>query len=597
MMNVAIPRDDAVVAEQLRTAPTPLALLRQTAAARPEHPAVVYLRSGNDPAPVVITYAQLLAEVEQAARAFHAAGVKETDSITILLPMVPQAISSLIAAMSVGVAFPMNLLLSAAAMAPQLALARTRMVVTMGPHPALDVRPRVDAALEQLPEKPKVVELPLGEPSPGAVTWADFLATGTDVELPIGEEGRGAALVHTGGSMGAPKLAELSQRNLAAGGLMAAAGFGWRADDRILTGLPLFHVGGAVDVVMSAIAAGATVMFPTALGLRNPEVIARFWSIVDESQATIVGSVPTGLAAIASSPRGDSRLTTLRAFVTGGSPLPGELARRLEKISGKPIYQLYGMTETAGITTSQFIDGEFHAPCGGRPVPLARVSIGAPDQPLQPKQRGEIFVSGPNVFKGYRTSTGIDSAPVDGWVASGDLGEVTATGEIQLVGRTKDVIIRSGHNIDPLLIEEVAVTHPAVAQAAAIGMPDAYAGELPVLYVALAPGATATTEEIIEYVGQRIAEPPARPKQAFILAEMPLTPIGKVARYRLRQMAAEHRARTALEDNPAVAKLECADPAAKRIMVQWTVGSMATQRQQAVQAVAELGLELVEETA
>ena len=78
MMNVAIPRDDAVVAEQLRTAPTPLALLRQTAAARPEHPAVVYLRSGNDPAPVVITYAQLLAEVEQAARAFHAAGVKET---------------------------------------------------------------------------------------------------------------------------------------------------------------------------------------------------------------------------------------------------------------------------------------------------------------------------------------------------------------------------------------------------------------------------------------------------------------------------------------------------------------------------------------
>src|SRR5690606_7264133 len=126
------------------------------------------------------------------------------------------------------------------------------------------------------------------------------------------------------------------------------------------------------------------------------------------------------------------------------------------------------------------------------------------------------------------------------------------------VGRTKDVTIRSGHNFDPLLIEEVAVTHPAVTKAAAMAMPDAYPRELPALYVALAPAATATAEEIIECVGQRIAEPPARPKQAFILGEMPLTPIGKVARYRLRQMSAEHRARTALEDNPAVAKLECA---------------------------------------
>lgn len=596
-MNVAIPRDDAAVAERLRAAPTPLALLRQTAAARPEHPAVVYLRSGSDPAPVVITYAQLLAEVEQAARAFHAAGVNEADSIAILLPMVPQAISSLIAAMSVGVAFPMNLLLSAAAMTPQLALARTRVVVTMGPHPALDVRARVDAALEQLTEKPEVVELPLGEPSPGAVTWADFLATGSNTELPIGEENRGAALVHTGGSMGAPKLAELSQRNLAAGGLMAAAGFGWRADDRILTGLPLFHVGGAVDVVMSAIAAGATVMFPTALGLRNPEVIARFWSMVDENQATVVGSVPTGLAAIVSSPRGDSQLTTLRAFVTGGSPLPGELARRLEEISGKPVYQLYGMTETAGITTAQFIDGEFHAPCGGQPVPLARVSIGTPNQPLQPGQRGEIFVSGPNVFRGYRTDAGTCGGPANGWVASGDLGEVTAAGEIQLVGRTKDVIIRSGHNIDPLLIEEIAVTHRAVAQAAAIAMPDAYAGELPVLYVALTPGITATAEEIVEYVSQRIAEPPARPKQVFILGEMPLTPIGKVARYRLRQMAAEHRARNALEDSRTIAELECTDPTARCITVQWAADATAAQRQQAAQAVAKLGLELVEKSA
>jgi len=486
------------------------------------------------------------------------------------------------------------LLLSADAMAPQLALARTRVVVTMGPHPALDVRARVDAALARLSEKPTVVELPLGEPSPGALSWSEFLQSGggDNSELPVGSDQRGAVLVHTGGSMGSPKLAELSQRNLAAGGLMAAAGFGWRADDRILSSLPLFHVGGAVDAVMSAIAVGATVMFPTALGLRNPEVIARFWTIVDESEATIVASVPTGLAAVAGSPRQDARLSTLRAFVTGGSPLPAELARRLEALSGKPIYQLYGMTESAGIATAQFIDGEFHAPCGGLPVPLARLSIDEPGRPLQPGQRGEIYISGPNVFLGYRSGTGVHDGPVDGWVASGDLGEVTETGEIRIVGRSKDVIIRSGHNIDPLLIEEIAVTHPAVAQAAAIAMPDSYAGELPVLYVVLKPGAEATAEEIVDYVGQRIAEPPARPKAAFILGELPLTPIGKVARYRLRQMAAEQRVRMALQDNPAIAGLECADGSARRIAVRWRAEATESERRQAERIIAELGLEL-----
>src|SRR5690606_3303267 len=136
------------------------------------------------------------------------------------------------------------------------------------------------------------------------------------------------------------------------------------------------------------------------------------------------------------------------------------------------------------------------------------------------------------------TVHGTQGVPVDGWVGSGDLGEVTESGDIRLVGRTKDVIIRSGHNIDPQLIEEVAVQHPDVVQAAAIAMPDGYAGELPILFVTLAAGADSSPAALSEFVNARIAEPPARPRQVIVLDELPLTPIGKVARYQLRQQAA-----------------------------------------------------------
>jgi fatty-acyl-CoA synthase len=175
---------------------------------------------------------------------------------------------------------------------------------------------------------------------------------------------------------------------------------------------------------------------------------------------------------------------------------------------------------------------------------------------------------GPNSFKGYRSSSGVSGQPNEDWVGSGDLGAFLPDGQLRLLGRSKDIIIRGGHNIDPLMIEEVAQQHPAVRVSAAAPMPDGYAGELPVLYVALKAGHCASEEEIEAFVGERIAEPPARPKRVFIVDDLPLTPLGKIARYKLRQTAALYRAQLEVERMP-VAELRCDDATAKIIRVRW----------------------------
>jgi len=587
-MQAAIENNNEAASQRLARAATPLALLRESAAAYPDHPALVYLADAGGDRAQTVTYAQLLAETESVARALRAAGVGPDDGVAIFLPLVPQAVSSLIAATAVGVAFPMNLLLSAEAMASQLKLARVHTVITMGDHPALDVRARVDTAVSQVPEVRDVVVLPLAGGEDSATQWATFVTRGETAPLEEEAPERVAALIHTGGTTSTPKLAQLSQRNLAAGGIMAAAGFGFGAEERIVSGLPLFHVGGAVDVIMAAIAAGATVLFPTALGLRNPDVVAGFWPLLDKVRATAVGGVPTMLSAIAESPRNGSSLKTLRAFITGGAPLSTDLARRVESVSGRPVYQLYGMTETAGIACNQLIDGVVRPPSVGRPVPRAEGAIEEPGRALAPGQRGELFVRGPQVFAGYRTEHGTEQYPADGWVASGDLAVVEENGDIRIVGRTKEVIIRSGHNIDPLGVEEVAMTHPEVIEAAAIAMPDQYAGELPVLYVVLS-GQHEEREALIgAFMAEHIGEPPARPKKVFILAEMPLTPLGKIARYRLRQMAAEHAAQAALAEIDPALRAECTEPTAKRVRLQ---GAPDADLDRVDDALARLGLQ------
>ncbi|MGG2039700.1 AMP-binding protein [Pseudomonas paraeruginosa] len=566
-MSTAVPRN-AELHRRLAATPSPFDLLAATVREVPQRTALECLPDDLAGAPQALSYRQLLLDVQRFAAALRATGIRQEEAVAILLPFVPQAVVALLAASAVVVAFPVNLLLSAEAIRTQLELARCRVVVCLGPHPALDVRERVGQALAAMAGPPLLVEVPLAGATPGALCWNAFIArSASGVDAPDAPERLGA-LVHTGGSTGQPRLARLSLRNMASAALMAGAGLGIRPEERLLSGLPLFHVGGAIDALLAALAVGATLVFPTALGMRNPAVVRQVWQIVARYRITLLAAVPTSLAAIRDSPLADADLSQLRALMTGGSPLPEELARHLRARTGKPIYQLYGMTESSGIASAQLTSGQPAAHAAGVPVPGVEIALGEPGV-YRPGAKGEILVRGPNVFHGYLTAQGVVDDPRGGWLASGDLGEVTADGELRIVGRSKDVIIRSGHNIDPLLIEETAHQHPDVAQAAAVAMPDDYAGEVPVLFVVARAGAQVMPGEIATFVAQRIAEPPARPRQVFVLDELPLTPFGKIARFRLRQRAVEQRVGELLAERLGAITVSCDDPAARRV----TIGS------------------------
>lgn len=585
-------RLDDLVSQRLQVASTPLALLREAAAARPTHPALVLLRDVSDRHPVTVTYAALLQEVEAAASAFRASGLAPSEAVALLMPAMPEGVTAFIAATTAGVVFPINLLLSSEALAVQLRLARARVAVVLGPRPGFDFHGRVSEATVHGSELSAIIEVPYDGKTKCGASWPDFIASAPVVTATPEAPDRAAALFHTGGSTGAPKLAELSLRNLAAGAMMSAAATGLRPDDRVLCGLPLFHVAGAIDVVLAAIAVGATVIFPTVLGARDPEVMRRIWSAVDETRASILALVPTSLASAASASRDGAHLRSLRVIATGGSPCAPQLVRKIETLTGRAVAQVYGMTEASGIIASQPFDGVFREPAVGYIAPLVQLRIGQSESGGAAQPRGEVCWTGPNRFIGYRTLEAL-AGRAEQWIASGDLGEFGADGQLRLLGRMKDVIIRSGHNIDPALIEETAQGHPDVRLAAAVPIPDAYAGELPLLYVALHEGATCTPDDIAGFIAAHIAEPPARPARVLVLPELPLTPLGKVARYKLRQAAALLRAREALAGH-AVEAVSCSDPLAKRIDVAWQANSVEEERARAVAILGELGLTLVQ---
>jgi fatty-acyl-CoA synthase len=205
----------------------------------------------------------------------------------------------------------------------------------------------------------------------------------------------------------------------------------------------------------------------------------------------------------------------------------------------------------------------------------------------------ELQVRGPMLFSGYRTAEGLVGAPASGWYATGDLAEIH-DGQLRLLGRAKDVIIRSGHNIDPAMIEDLVVQYPGIQMAAAVGMPDAFAGELPVVFAVAAPGASLNLPELSEFVASRIEEPPARPKRIILVETLPLTAAGKVARYKLRQKATVMRVIELLAAIDMPVDVTCEDVAARMVQISWHGPLCADTASKAAALIAPLGVSVVE---
>jgi fatty-acyl-CoA synthase len=251
------------------------------------------------------------------------------------------------------------------------------------------------------------------------------------------------------------------------------------------------------------------------------------------------------LAALANVPLDGADISSIVYCRTGAAVLPPELAQRFERLFGLHVHESLGMTEMAGISTVTPPGVVGPAGCVGFPLPYSQMKIvaldeqgGASDRELPLGEHGMVLFKSPNLFSGFLDAADTAKAfTADGWLATGDLGWIDSDGRLNLTGRSKDLIIRSGHNIDPKTIEDALGAHPAVQLCAAVGAPDAYAGELPVVFATLVPGASVTEAELLAFTSGRVDEAPAKPKSVRIIDTMPMTNVGKIYKPELRALA------------------------------------------------------------
>ena len=283
-------------------------------------------------------------------------------------------------------------------------------------------------------------------------------------------------------------------------------------------------------------------------------MVQHFWRLCERYGVTVGGGVPTSLGALADVPTEGVNLHRLRMVLTGAAPLPAAVRERFEATSGVTVKEIYGMTEASGLISCNPGRGTGGAGSVGLRFPYTRVACrrlgadGELGELCDVDEVGVVTVSGPTVSPGYRDPTQDAGTFQNGVLVTGDLGRLDHHGRLVLEGRAKDLIIRSGHNIDPQMIESALQRHPDVLVAAAVGRPDAYAGELPVYYVELRPGSDVSEEELRHFAEQEISERPAWPRQVNVVPQVPVTAIGKIFKPSLRKDAVEQVVRALLAE-------------------------------------------------
>jgi fatty-acyl-CoA synthase len=340
------------------------------------------------------------------------------------------------------------------------------------------------------------------------------------------------------------------------------------------------------------------VIIPSAQSLRNPKVIHNYWEIVERYRATIVSGVPTSIAALAEVPVGSADISSVRMALTGGAVLPKAVGERFQERTGIRLFETYGMTETAAAIAFNPGRGEPLAGSVGFRAPYARTKIVSLQHPEKLQEcpklaSGLVVVQGPQVFPGYvdpRHNTGV--LRDDGWLITGDIGYLTEDERLVLTGRAKDLIVRSGHNIDPAAIEDVANEFPGVQISSAVGMPDQYAGEVPILFVVAAPGQTVDLGALEQYLERNVLEPPAKPRRVIVLDRLPVTAVGKIFKPALRDLAIKEKARLEIErvfGKDAAADIEVGQDEKLNICVKIVVyGSDALRLRQLADALSPL---------
>lgn len=536
--------------EELVPARNVYELFRNCAALHGERKALTMLAADPHLETAHYTHRELFQAITQAANLFTSLGVGPRDVVTIVAPTHAPVPALLWGAQVAGVVSSLNYLLSADALLELLRAERAKVLVCAAP----ELEPQLWERLQGLVERVESLEtvLVFGGDAPGARRVEPLLAQQpSDRLLAPREIGRDdlAALFHTGGTTGGPKLVPQTHGNIVHAAWCFAQAFAITEQDVGLNGLPMFHVGGTATWGLSVLGAAGQIVMLTPTGFRNRAMVRNYWVLAERYRATMLGSVPTAIGALSEVPLEGHDISRARMAQTGGAVLPAAVAERFEKLSGVPLLEQYGMTETVATISSTPFHGKKVRGSVGLRGPFSEVAAlkqgpGGAWVHCAPGEAGSIACRGRQVFAGYVDPRHDANAwTPEGWFITGDLGHIDADGYLFLTGREKDLIIRGGHNIDPASIEEVANAHPTVALSAAVGMPDAYAGEVPVVFVTAVAGSDVDVDDLGRHLQAKVDEPPARPRHIFVLDTMPVTAVGKIFKPRLRELAIEKKLR------------------------------------------------------
>jgi acyl-CoA synthetase (AMP-forming)/AMP-acid ligase II/enoyl-CoA hydratase/carnithine racemase len=548
----ATPYDELITARNLHD------LFAATAQHCGDRPALTVLRSPDaDDVGISLTHRELLGEITRTANMFRRLGLAPGKGVAAFLsPTLPELPALLLGAQVAGVASSLNYLLSREAIFDLLDAEGATILVV--PARSLDEMcwDKTQGVFDHVPSLQRVLVIgddPL-EDADGFTRLVDALspspADALDFE-PSQDRNAVCALFHTGGTTGRPKLVRLTAGNQIHAAFSFAQVFGYYENDVVINGFPFFHVGGTMTVGLSVLAAGAHMIVPSPYALRPPAVVENYWRLVEDFGVTVINGVPTSIAALTNTWHQGIDTSSVRMALTGGAVLPKAVGSRFEATTGIRLYETYGMTETAAAIAFNPGRGEPLAGSVGFRAPFSQTRIVRldtdDDTPCEPGESGVVQVKGPQVFPGYVDQAhNIGTLDGDGWLTTGDVGYLRSDGRLVLTGREKDLIVRSGHNIDPAAIEDVANQFAGVHISAAVGMPDQYAGEVPALFVVPAPGMHIDLAALKAHLEAHVHEPPARPRSIMVIDALPVTAVGKIYKPALRDMAIEEKVRLEL---------------------------------------------------
>jgi len=515
------------------------------------------------------SYAAVAKAVRHAAAGFEALGIQPGDRVGLFLPNVPHYVAAYYGALLAGaIVVNFSPLYTVDELAAQARDSGTKLIVTLSAAALLPTAMKVleTGAIERLvvgsiagvlpPLKSiayRLLKRRETAPLPGdarVTRFSQLLANDGSCSAPPPKPEDVALIQYTGGTTGTPKGAMLTHQNLIANARQVHAIDPGTADgDRIVGVLPFFHVFANTCVLNRTVVAGGLIaMLPRFDAKATLQTIARV-------KAAALPGVPTMYQALLDRPEtAHTDFSSLRVCISGGAPLPAEVEQRFESVTGAKLIEGYGLTESAGVISTNPYEGEGKSGTIGQPLPGTRIRLLDREDPtkLAPEgEPGELAFAGPQTMKGYWNRPEADAEVFqDGWLRTGDVAQIDADGFVRIVDRLKDMIAVGGFKVFPSVVEAQLYKHPAVKEAIVIGIPDHYSGEKPKAFVTLQPGASDTGEAILGWLNPLLGKH-ERVIAVEVRDSLPKTLVGKLSR---KELVAEEKAKAAANSSPMQTK-------------------------------------------